>query len=108
MPDTHEVLQRLLANRSALDKLLQAIADDEQWLAKQRGDKGERTIEEHLLVIAPQEGFDITDIADTDRRQIAKVILDAYLLGTSWLTRDDAGFKREDPLRIEVRDRRMT
>lgn len=46
---------------------------------------------------------------EADRREIARTILDCYLLGIGWLTRDgDSGaFQRRDPLLIEVRDRRV-
>src|SRR5689334_5714765 len=58
---------------------------------------GERSIEEHLAMIAPREGFDPGDITDADRRAIARTILDAYIIGIGWLTRDaNTGFKRED------------
>lgn len=108
--DVSTIVGRVHDNTLQLQTLQQRIEDDTATLARIRGRIcPERSIEEHLAAIAPQEGFDITDITDDDRHQIAKVVLDAYLLGTAWLTRDDDhGFKREDPLRVEVRDRRVT
>lgn len=108
--DLSAIVSRMHDNRLQIQALEQSIVDDTARLAALRGGpEGDRTIEEHLAAIAPAEDFDITDITDHDRRQIAKVVLDAYILGTAWLTRDDGhGFKREDPLRIEVRDRRVT
>lgn len=104
------VAQRLAQRRAELVDLRAQIEDDEDELARLRNTQpATRSIEDHLLAIAPQEGFDIDEISDDDRRQIARVVLDAYLLGVAWLTREtDHGFKREDPLRVEVRDRRMT
>lgn len=102
-------LRRILANKQTIEEASREIAHDEARIAQLRNDSGDRTIEQHLLAIAPAEGFDMNDITDGDRRQIARVVLDAHQLGTAWLTRDaDLGFKREDPLRVEVRDRRMT
>lgn len=113
MPDDEDlvtIVSRMHENRVEIQRLQQAIVDDTTRLATAHGKAwGDRSIEEHLLALAPQEGFDITDITDHDRRQMARAILDAYMFGIGWLSRDDDhGFKREDPLRIEVRDKRMT
>lgn len=68
-----------------------------------------RSIEDHIDALRPREGFEVGDITDHDRHEIARAVVDAWLVGTAWITRDaDHGFKREDPLRVEIRDRRMT
>lgn len=103
-----ELLEHQIEVRQQMNALQAELDADAVEIADIKGGKTERTVEEHLVAIAPLEGFELTDITDDDRRQIAKVVLDAYLLGTGWLTRDDDhGFKREDPLRVEVRDRRV-
>lgn len=108
--DLSTIVSRMHDNRLKIQALEEQIVDDTVRLAELRGSPaGDRSIEEHLQAIAPAEGFALEDITDGDRHQIARVVLDAYILGTAWLTRDDNhGFKREDPLRIEVRDRRVT
>lgn len=99
----------LLGTVSQIRRNAEPVADQiiDIMLGLKAAESGNRSIEDHLAAIAPREGFDMDDITDVDRRQIARTVLDAYTFGTGWLTRDEAGFKREDPLRIEVRDRRM-
>lgn len=102
------VLGQVVEMRRAAESIADEILDALLGLGKSMTDDPDRTIEDHLLAIAPREGFDIGDITNGDRREIARVILDAYTFGIGWLTRGETGFKREDPLRIEVRDRRVT
>lgn len=104
--DLSAIVSRMHENRLQIQALEQQIVDDTVRLAELRGNaEGDRTIEEHLLALAPAEGFTIADINDDDRHQIARMILDTHLLGIGWLKRDDAGYRRQDPLRVEIRDR---
>jgi hypothetical protein len=102
------VLERMVERRTAINAIQRALEEDEDELAQLRDQAPiRRSIEEHVAALAPREGFDISEITDADRHEIARCVIDAWMFGTAWLMRDDTGVKRQDPLRVEVRDRKM-
>jgi hypothetical protein len=67
---------------------------------------GARSIEDHITGLTPRDTAVL--LSDHDRRQIARAVVDAWIVGTAWITRDPAtGFARRDPLTIDVMERRM-
>lgn len=109
MDDKRQILERMVRRKEELGRLQREQEEDEAELARlQDQTPPNRSIEDHIDALRPREGFELGDLTDHDRHEIARSVVDAWLVGTAWITRDaDHGFKREDPLRVEIRDRKM-